>query len=170
MDWILFLGVATGMRCMTPMAVLCWFMWLAMLPVSRLNFWTASIFSAIVFTVLALGEFYVDTLPKTPSRKSLGPLLARLVFGAGAGMLVVSSFGEPLAGGFLLGIAGALVGTYGGYWMRMYLAGLMGNDLPVALFESALAVALSVAAMHHICADWVRQQHEASILLRSFLG
>ena len=37
MDWVLFLGVATGMRCMTPMAVLCWFMYFAALPVSRLN-------------------------------------------------------------------------------------------------------------------------------------
>lgn len=170
MDWVLFLGVATGMRCMTPMAVLCWFMYFAALPVSRLNFWTASVVSVLIFTVLALGEFYGDTLPKTPSRKSPGPLVARLVFGAGIGMLVVSSFGKPLAGGFLLGVAGALIGTYGGYWARMRFAGLMGNDLPVAVFESVLAVAISVAAMHHICADWVRQQHEASILLRSFLS
>jgi uncharacterized membrane protein len=168
MDWILFLGVATGMRCMTPMAVVCWFMYFAILPVTRLNFWTASIASALVFTALALGEFYGDTLPKTRSRKSLGPLLARLVFGAGVGILVTSSFGEPLAGGFLLGITGALIGTYGGYWARMYLARKMGNDLPIAAFESVLAVAIGVAAMHHICDDWVRQQHEASLVLRSF--
>jgi uncharacterized membrane protein len=170
MDWILFLGIATGMRCMTPMAVMCWFMWLAMLPVSRLNFWTANIISVIVFMVFALGEFYGDTLPKTPSRKSTGPLVARLVFGAAIGMLVVSSFGEPLAGGFILGVVGALIGTYGGYRARMYFAGLMGNDLPVAVFESVLAVAISVAAMHHICGDWAWQQHEAMVVVRAFWG
>jgi len=170
MDWILFLGVATGMRCMTPISVLCWFMYFAALPVTRLNFWTASVVSVLIFSVFALGEFYGDTLPKTPSRKSPGPLAARLVFGAGVGMLIVSSFGEPLAGGVLLGLIGALIGTYGGYSMRMYLAGLMGNDLPVAVLESVLAVAISVAAMHHICVDWARQPHTASILLRSFFG
>jgi len=164
MLWIIVLGVATGMRTFTAMAVLCWFMWLARLPVTGFNAWTASVVSVLIFTVLALGEYYGDTLPRTPSRKSPLGLLARLIFGAGVGALVASSFIEPLAGGILLGVIGALIGTYGGYSARMYLAGRVGRDFPVAVGESATAVLLSVVAMHFVCVDIVLQAHSAMLL------
>ena len=163
MFWILILGISTGMRTMTAMAVLCWFMWLALLPVTSLNYWTANAIAAMVFTVFALGEYYVDTLAKTPSRKSLGPLLARVVFGVLVGVLVISSFEEPLAGGVILGVGGVLIGAFGGYSVRMYLARLVGRDFPIAVGESALALALSVVALHFIGIDIVRQAHEAML-------
>jgi uncharacterized membrane protein len=163
MYWTLVLGVATGMRTFTPMSVFCWFMYFAVLPVSRLNFWTAYIAAPIVFSVLALGEYYGDTLASTPSRKSLGPLLARLVMGAGVGLLVFSSFGEPLVGGAIFGGVGALIGTYGGYALRMSVAKKVGKDLPVALSESALALVLSVVAMVQIHGDWVSRQTNAAL-------
>jgi uncharacterized membrane protein len=159
MYFVVILGIATGMRALTPMAVLCWFMWFAMLPVTRLNFWTASMVSVVVFTLLAVGEYYGDTLPKTPSRKSLPGLLARVVLGAFVGAMVFSSFEEPLAGGVVFGVAGALIGTYGGYAMRMRLARKVGSDFPVAVAESALALALSALSMWKIHADWMLQQH-----------
>lgn len=165
MVWILLLGIATGMRTMTPIAVLCWFMWFATLPVTGFNFWTANIFAVSVFTLLALGEYYVDTLSKTPSRKSTGPLVARLVFGALVGSLVSSSFMNPLAGGILLGAAGALIGTFGGYRVRMSLARWLNNDLPVAVCESLLAVGISAFAMQRLGAEFVLQQHEALLRL-----
>jgi uncharacterized membrane protein len=158
MYFVVILGIATGMRALTPMAVLCWFMWFAILPVSRLNFWTASVVSVVIFTVLALGEYYGDTLPKTPSRKSLPGLLARLVLGALVGVMVFSSFGEPLAGGVVFGVIGSLIGTYGGYAMRMRLARKVGSDFPVAVAESTLALGLSVLSMWMIHGDWILQQ------------
>jgi len=166
MLWIIVLGVATGMRTFTAMAVLCWFMWFARLPVTGLNTWTASVVSVLIFTLLALGEYYGDTLPRTPSRKSPLGLLFRLVFGAGVGALVASSMLEPVAGGVILGAIGALIGTYGGYSARMYLAGRVGRDFPVAVSESALAVVLSVVAMHFVCIDIAMLGHEALLRIR----
>ena len=165
MLWILLLGIATGMRTMTPITVLCWFMWFATLPVTKWNFWTANIFAVGIFTLLALGEYYVDTLPQTPSRKAPGPLVARLVFAALVGSLVSSSFMNPLAGGILLGLAGALIGAFGGYRLRMYLAGRLNNDFPVAVFESVLAVVISAWAMHQLGVEFVLQQTEAMLRL-----
>ena len=163
MLWIILLGVATGMRTFTAMAVLCWFMWFARLPVTGFNAWTATIVSVLIFTLLALGEYYGDTRPNTPSRKSPVGLLARLVFGSLVGALVASSFLEPLAGGVILGAIGVLIGTFGGYSARMYLAGRVGRDLPVAVGESITAVVLSVVAMHFVCLAIASQGHEAML-------
>ena len=69
------LGVATGARSMTPIAVVCWFAHLGLLPVDHTwAFWTANLASVIVFTALALGEYIGDKLPKTPNRIAPGPL------------------------------------------------------------------------------------------------
>ncbi len=85
MTWLIaipLLGVVTGMRTMTAMAVLCWFAYLGYLPLDGTwASWAAKLVTAIIFTVLRLGEFVVDKLPKTPNRTAPGPLLARLVFG-----------------------------------------------------------------------------------------
>jgi len=163
MLWIIVLGVATGMRTFTAMAVLCWYMWLARLPVTTFNAWTATIVSVLLFTALALGEYYGDTLPRTGSRKGLLGLSFRVLFGAGVGALVASSFTEPVAGGVILGVIGALIGTYGGYSVRMYLARRVGRDFPVAVGESITAVMLSVVAMQFVCVDIVAQAHETML-------
>jgi uncharacterized membrane protein len=157
MYWVFVLGIATGMRTLTPMAMLCWVMWFGLLGVSRLNFWTANIFSVIIFTLLALGEYYGDTLPNTPGRLSPLPLLSRLVLGAGVGVLIFSGFGEPLVGGALFGAAGALIGAYGGHALRSRLAAIVGSDLPVALGETVLTLAISGVALHYVWRDWVGQ-------------
>ena len=153
---------------MTPMAVLCWFMWFAAMPVTRLNFWTANVFSALVFTVFALGEYYGDTLARTPSRKSAGPLIARVVFAVLVAVLVDSSWGEPIAGGVILALIGVMIGAFGGYRLRMYFAGRVGSDFPVAVSESALALGMAVLAMWRISADMAVQQHEAMVWLGKF--
>jgi len=164
MLWIIVLGVATGMRTFTAITVLYWFMWFARLPVTGFNAWTATLVSVLIFTALALGEFYGDTLPRMGSRKSPLGLLFRLVFASGVGALVASSFLEPLAGGVILGALGALIGTYGGYSARMYLAGRVGRDFPVAVGESALAVLLSVFAMYCVGLAIAAQGHDVMLV------
>ncbi len=152
MIWVIVLGVATGMRTMTPMAALCWFAWLGLVPESGWAVWVGALVSAIVFTVLALGEYVGDTLPKTPMRTAAGPLVSRLVFGGVVGAAAFHAFNEPVAGGVVFGVIGALIGSYGGVRARLWLSGKIGRDLPVALLESALALGLSVGAlmvMHH---------------------
>ena len=59
MSWMVaipVLGFATGLRTMTPMAVLCWFAYFHHLPVRESwAFWAANLITAIVFSVLAVG-------------------------------------------------------------------------------------------------------------------
>ncbi len=151
MDWVVLLGIVTGMRTMTGIAVVCWAAWLGWLPERGWAMWSTYLVSAVIFSVFALGEYVGDTLPRTPSRKAPGPAVARLVFGGLVGALAARSILEPMAGGVLAGIIGAAIGTWGGYAVRRWGAKLAGRDLPVALFESALALALAVNA--------VRQMH-----------
>ena len=70
-----------------------------------------------------------------------------MIFGALVGAIAAVSLMEPVAGGVILGIVGALIGTYGGYACRMRGAAACGSDRPAALTESALALAMSLGAM-----------------------
>ncbi len=150
MEWIFLLGMATGARTMTAIAVLCWAAWLGYLPEHGWAVWITYLVSALVFTGFAVGEYIGDTLPQTPSRKAPGALAARLVFGALVGALAATATYEPAAGGILAATLGTLAGTWGGYALRTAAARRLGRDLPVALTESALALALAVFAVHQI--------------------
>lgn len=129
---------------MTAIAVLCWFAWLQLLPQAGWGSWTGHLVTVIVFTVLAVGEYIGDTLPSTPSRTDPLLVAARVSFGALVGGLAAHAIVEPVAGGVIFGVVGALIGTYGGYRVRMYWAKSLGRDLPAALGESAIALALAV--------------------------
>ena len=151
MFWTILLAVSTGMRTMTAIAGICWMAYLGYLPVQGTwAFWTAKLVSVIVFTVLALGEYVGDTLPSTPSRRDWPLVTARLGFGVLVCVIVASVLEQPKAGGVILGVIGALVGTYGGYRVRMWGARIVGRDLPVAIAESALAVAFATVALMHV--------------------
>ncbi|HTD97553.1 MAG TPA: DUF4126 family protein [Edaphobacter sp.] len=143
------LGLVTGLRTMTPMAVLCWFAYVGHLPVDGTwASWTAKLPTAIVFTVLALGEYVADKLPKTPNRTSPGPLAARLVFGGLVGAIVAAGLNGSGIEGVILGVSGALVGAYAGFLIRRELVQRFGfRDWPVALLEDASAVLCAVMAL-----------------------
>jgi len=89
-----------------------------------------------------LGELVNDKLPKTGSRKSPAPFIARILMGALCGAAVGAS-GQALAAGLVLGAIGAVAGTLGGYEFRTRLARAAGRDLPIALLEDAIAIALA---------------------------
>jgi uncharacterized membrane protein len=151
MLWILLLGVATGMRTMTAVAVLCWSARLGFLPVQGTwAFWMASTVSVVIFTALALGEYVGDVLPKTPRRTDWGPLVARLVFGSVACTAAMTVLMEPVAGGIVFGVIGALAGAFFGMKLRLYLAKLLGRDWPVGIAESALALTISILVAHQL--------------------
>ena len=134
---------------MTPMAVLCWFAYLHHLPVHQSwAFWTTHLVTAIVFSLLAVGEWIGDKLPNTPNRISLFPYLARLGFGGLVGAIAATGLHGSLLEGILLGLIGALAGTFLGFRLRTGLVSHLGaSDLPVALAEDAFAVIVSVFAM-----------------------
>jgi uncharacterized membrane protein len=140
--WAFLLGVIAGLRSLTAPAAVSWaarlgWLRLADTPLAFLG----SAAAPWILTVLAIGELINDKLPKTPSRKAPVPFVARLVMGgfcgAAAGMAA-----QNWIGGLIAGVAGAIVGTLGGYELRMRLVRATGgNDLPIALLEDVIAVA-----------------------------
>ena len=90
---------------------------------------------------LALAEFVADKLPMMPSRKQTAAFAARVVSGALAGA-AVGAASRRAAFGTLLGMAGAIVGTEGGAAFRSWLASLFDRDLPAAVIEDLVALAL----------------------------
>ena len=152
LSWVVaipLLGGLTGLRTMTPMAVLCWFAYAGHLPVHRSwAFWTTKLVTAVVFTVLAAGELIGDKLPQTPNRISPFPLIARMAFGGLVGAIAATGLHGSAIEGIVLGVISAIAGAFLGFHLRQHLVKDRAfNDLPVALVEDALAIGLSVLAM-----------------------
>jgi uncharacterized membrane protein len=152
MTWLIaipLLGVVTGMRSMTAITVLCWFAYKGDLSLDGTwASWAAKLVTAIIFTVLAVGELVADKLPKTPNRTAPGPLLVRVVVGGLVGSIVAAGLNGSEFEGAILGIGGALVGAFGGYLVRREIVLRLGSkDWPVALVEDASAILCAVLAM-----------------------
>jgi uncharacterized membrane protein len=131
----LLIGVVAGLRAMTAPAAVSWAAGLGWLDVSEswLSF-LASGWTRWIFTLLAIGELVNDQLPSTPSRTVPVQFGARLVMGALSGAVIGGLAGT------LLGIAGAVIGTYGGRAFRARLAAMFESDPPAALIEDAVAI------------------------------
>jgi uncharacterized membrane protein len=98
---------------MTPIAVVCWFAWLALFPVhGTWASWSGNLFAVIVFSLMALGEYVADTLPKTPNRTAPGPAISRVVFAGLVGAITATSFMDPIAGGILFTLALAIFAAH----------------------------------------------------------
>ena len=152
MTWLIaipLLGVVTGMRSMTAMAVLCWFAYRGDLSLDGTwASWAAKLVTAIIFTVLALGELVADKLPKTPNRTAPGPLLARVILGGLVGAIVAAGLNGSEFEGVILGVGGALIGAFGGFLIRREIVLRLGSkDWPVALVEDISAILCAVLAM-----------------------
>lgn len=135
------IGVIAGLRSMTAPAAVSWAARLGWLHLD--GTWLAFLgYSATpyIMTLLAVGELIADQLPATPSRKSPPGFIARLFSGALCGA-AFGATGDALIGGMVAGIAGAVVGTLGGYEFRVRLVKATGGkDLPIALLEDAIAI------------------------------
>jgi uncharacterized membrane protein len=162
MDMVLLLGVVTGMRSMTAIAALTWAVWLGVVPERGWATWAAHLFVVIIFTVFALGEYVVDTLPKTPKRTEPGPALVRVVVGALVGATAAVAIDEPVAGGIIFGAGGAIIGTWGGFFVRMTVARIFRRDLPAALLESASAIVLALLAIAKLHSSIVMDLQKAA--------
>lgn len=139
------LGVVAGLRSLTPLAAVSWAARGGLLHLE--NTWLAFLgYSAVpyILTLLAIGEIINDKLPKTPSRKAPVPFAARIITGALSGA-AAGTAGHALTGSLIAGAIGAVAGTLGGYEFRARLVkAIGGKDLPIALFEDALAVGLAI--------------------------
>jgi uncharacterized membrane protein len=150
--WIVALGFATGLRTMTPIAVLCWFAYTQRLHLAGTwGFWAATIVAVILFTIAALGEYIGDKLPKTPNRTDAFPLASRAIFGGLCGALVATALHEPIAAGIIPGALGALLGSYAGYWARRVLVRNSGlPPMAVAIVEVLLTILIAFEAVRSV--------------------
>lgn len=144
------IGIVAGLRAMMPLAAVAWGARLGALPLAGTHLaWLGNAFVPWIFTALAIGELINDKLPATPSRKVPPQFIARVVSGAFAGSAIGLSRGS-LIGGLIAGAVGAVAGTLGGSAVRGKLAAKFGKDLPAALLEDVVAIALSVAIVAHL--------------------
>jgi len=98
--------------------------------------------------VLAIGEYIVDKLPKTPNRTAPVPLVARLVVAGLVGAIVAAGLNGSGIEGVILSVGGALVGAFAGFLIRRELVlRLKSKDWPVAVVEDVSAVLGAVLAM-----------------------
>jgi uncharacterized membrane protein len=143
---VLGIGVVAGLRSLTAPAVVAWAAQLGWINLqgSPLAFmgskWTVGI-----LTVLALVELVADQLPSTPARTAAVGLSARIVTGALSGACLAVAGGAALWLGAVLGVIGALIGTFGGYQARVGLVrGLRVPDIAIAIPEDVVAIGLGL--------------------------
>ena len=153
--WLLaipLLGLSTGLRSMTPIAVLCWYANVGALSVDGTwAHWIGKPFVAILFTVFAVGELVADKLPKTPNRIAIGPLTVRLIFGGLVGAIAAASLKGPGLEGVVLSVIGTVIGAFSGYMVRRDLvASLDCADWKIAVPEDIIAITAALFAAHVI--------------------
>jgi uncharacterized membrane protein len=141
------LGIVCGLRSMVGLAAASWAANRQQIPLE--GTWLSFLgfpFTPYITSLLAVGEVINDKLPKTPSRLVPPQFGGRVVMGALTGSAIGLSQGHLIFGA-LSGIIGSVAGTLAGAKARAFAAKLFGRDLPAALLEDFLAVALAVVAI-----------------------
>jgi len=130
----LLLGVVAGLRSLTAPAAL---------------YLARGGIAGYVLTVAALGELVGDMLPKTPPRTFPPGLIARIASGAFVGWMLCAWHGAASVAGALVGVIGALIGTYGGKAVRLWLIERAGG-VASALIEDVVAIGLAICVLFGI--------------------
>ncbi len=104
----------------------------------------------VVLTILAVVELIADKLPKTPARTAPPGLIAHIVLGCLRGTALATNAGGNLLVPAIVGVGGALIGTFVGYKARRALV-LRAHtpDFAVAIAEDVIAVAGSLVIVSH---------------------
>ena len=140
------IGVAAGLRAVTPIAAISWGAWLGWIDLTATPLaFLGNIIAVVIITLVAIAELVSDQLPNTPSRKVPVQFGTRIVLGAVAGALLMV---DSWIIGALLGAVGAVIGTLGGADIRARLAKAFGRDLPAALVEDVVAVVLAFVVVY----------------------
>ncbi len=136
------IGCVCGLRSLTAPAVVCWGAHLQRFSLAGTKLaWVGHPVTVGIFTALALVELVTDKLPSTPARTKGPGLIARVVMGAFSGLVLGVAGGANAIVAAIIGIVGALVGTFGGYQVRHTLVTKAHiPDFAVALFEDAVAI------------------------------
>jgi uncharacterized membrane protein len=135
------IGVLSGLRGLSPIAVICWLALLHRLPLTGWVSFVGTKVAVGLFSLGAVGELVSDKLPKTPSRLKQPGFGVRIVMGALCGLVLAAAASFSLPGGAVLGAIGAVAGTYLGYFARTGITAKFGlPDLPVALLEDLICI------------------------------
>jgi uncharacterized membrane protein len=140
------IGLVAGLRSMTAPATTAWAAHLGWIRLHRAAVaWMQSLAAALIFSIAALGELIADKLPRTPKRTAMLPLLVRIASGALCGACITSAARLGLIAGAVAGIAGALVGAFGGYEFRRRVpAAFHAKDTPLAIAEDMITLGLAI--------------------------
>jgi len=140
--FVFLIGVVTGLRSLTGPAVTSWAAhlgWLSLVG-TPMRF-MSSIVTVTIFTLLAVLELVGDQLPSTPARTAPVGLSARVLMGGLCGATIAVAGGEAMAMGIVVGVIGAIVGTYGGYQARTRSVKALGvPDVVIAVIEDIVAI------------------------------
>lgn len=135
------IGFFAGLRSLTAPATVAWAVYLGWLRIESPLSLIGSLPSVIVFTLLAIGEFVADKLPRAPNRTDALGVAARIVTGGLAGACVSVGLGYGAIAGALLGAGGGVAGCYIGFYARTRLAKAAGTRaIFVALAEDLIAL------------------------------
>jgi uncharacterized membrane protein len=140
------IGLVAGLRSLTAPAAVSWAAYLGWLNLhdSSLAFMGSTAVVAI-FSLLAMVEYVADMLPKTPSRTTAFPLIARIVTGGFSGACVCAAANQPMLVGIALGGLGGLIGAFAGYEIRKRVVhALKIKDAIIALVEDLITIGLAV--------------------------
>src|SRR5438132_7510889 len=138
-------GVAVGLRSLSPPAVVAWAAHLGWLNLnnSPLAF-MGSIITAVIFSILALLELFVDLQPSTPKRTAPVPLGARILMGGLCGACLCTASNQSLIIGAILGAIGGVIGAFAGYEIRRKLVSALNiKDIFIALLEDLVTIGLA---------------------------
>ena len=107
------LGFATGLRSLTPPAIVAWAAHLGWLNLrnSPLAFMGSTI-ALIIFSLLAVVELIGDLLPQMGKRTAPIPLTARILLGGLCGACISAANNQTLIIGAVLGAVGGLIGHW----------------------------------------------------------
>lgn len=139
------IGVVAGLRSLTAPAVVAWAAHLGWLNLegSPLTF-MSSTGTALVFSLLAIGELIADKLPGIPRRTAIAPLLARICTGALCGASLAAAANRSLLPACLLAGLGGVIGAFAGYEARRRLVSrLRLKDFFIAICEDLIAIGLA---------------------------
>lgn len=136
------IGIVAGLRALTAPATVSWAAHLGWIQLAGSHLsWMSSIITAAILTLLAIAEIVNDKLPKTPPRTAPPSIVIRMVMGGFAAATLSAGIGGSLWIGALLGAVGALIATFGGYYVRTgVVKALHSPDFVIALLEDAVAI------------------------------
>jgi uncharacterized membrane protein len=136
------MGFVSGLRAFTPLALVSWLTLLGWIPVGDTPLaFLGTTTSAVIFSIIALGELIGDKWARVPSRIEVAPLGVRAITGALSATALGLASGQPWFLGVFSGAVGAVIGSFAGYHVRRALTKqLTAPDIIVALIEDAITV------------------------------